>query len=424
MKESTLATKIMIAVLCIGVLAFMGAKLFTGFQDDLATTVAYTYSVDIGAEASGIIVREEVVLSDSGNYVDMVLSEGEKASKGESVALIYSDPSVLDTRQAIRTLTAEIEQLNYALSSGTQNTDTTKLDDLVIASIVNLRSLTAGGDLSDLEDSALNLRTMVFRRDYSYGDTDAAADLAQLIRDKESQLATLRKSLNQVSRTVHAPASGVFSGSVDGYETLISPADLDTLTMDGLDELLHRRQTAQTGAAGKLITSSTWYLAALFEGENVHNLSEGSTYTVSFSHDYYGDVEMKLERIETDGQRTMAIFSCRTHLRDTTLLRVQSIDIVTRRLEGIRVPRKALRVETYETTLDDGTKEGTTVTRNRYGVYTLVGTQAELQEVEVLYTGDTFYLVRPVDEDASVRLRAGDTVILSSSGIFDGKVVR
>ena len=78
MKESTLATKIMIAVLCIGVLAFMVVKLFTGFQDDLATTVAYTYSVDIGAEASGIIVREEVVLSDSGNYVDMVLSEGEK----------------------------------------------------------------------------------------------------------------------------------------------------------------------------------------------------------------------------------------------------------------------------------------------------------------------------------------------------------
>lgn len=419
MKESTLATKIMILVLCIGVLAYMGGKLFTGFQEDLATTTAYTYSVDIGTEAAALIVREETVLSDSGAYVDMVKSEGEKASKGEAVALIYSDPSALDTRQSIRTLTAEIEQLKYALSTGTQSTDTTKLDALVIESMVNLRGLTASGDLSSLEDSALNLRTMVFRRDFSYGDTEAAADLAQIIRDKESQLATLQRSLNQVARSVYAPASGVFSGEVDGYETLITPEMLSTLTIGELDGLLSRRTTDST-AAGKLITSSTWYLAALFEGENVYNLKEGSTYTISFSHDYYGDVNMKLERIETSGEHTMAIFSCRSHLGETTLLRVQTIDIVTQQVTGIRIPRKALRVETEEVTREDGT----TYAQNHYGVFTVVGKQSEWQEVEVLYTGDTFYLVRPLDETASTRLRAGDTVILSSSGIFDGKVVR
>jgi len=420
MKESTLATKIMILVLCIGVLAYMAVYLFTGFQDDLATTVAYTYSVDIGSEASALIVREEIVLSDSGSYVDMVLNEGERAASGEAVALIYSDPSALDTRQDIRSLTAEIEQLKHALSTGTQSTDTTKLDSAVIDSIISLRALSASGDLTALEDSALNLRTMVFRRDYSFGDTDAAADLAQLILEKESQLATLQKSLNQVARTVYAPAAGYFSGTVDGYETLISPSELNTITIDRLDGLLSRTQNPDPGTAGKLITDSTWYLAALFEGENVHQLTVGSRYTVSFSHDFYGDVEMTLDRIETDGDRTMAIFSSRTNMKDTTLLRVQTVDIVTRQIEGIRVPRKALRVETREVTLENGN----TVSRNSYGVYTIVGTQAEWQDVEILYTGDTFYLVRPVDTDASTRLRPGDTVILSSSGIFDGKVVR
>lgn len=419
MKESTLATKIMIAVLCLAVIVYMAVYLFTGFRDDLATTTAYAYSVDIGTEAAAVVVREETVLSASGDYVDMVLSEGERASSGEAVALIYSDPSALDTRQAIRTLTAEIEQLNYALSTGTQNTDTTKLDQQVINSMVNLRALTASGDLSALEDSTLNLRTMVFRRDYSYGDTDAANQLASLIKDKESQLATLKKSLDQVARTVYAPASGIFSGTVDGFEARITPDMLDTMTISDLDGLLDTR-TETTNAAGKLITDSTWYVAALFEGENVHQLTEGRSYTISFSNDYYGDVKMTLERIETDGQQTMAIFSSDTRLSQTTLLRLQTIDIVTEQVDGIRVPRKALRVETEEVTNEDGT----TVSRNRYGVYTVVNTQAEWQEVEVLYTGDTFYLVKPVDEDSASRLRAGDTVILSSSGIYDGKVVR
>ena len=170
---------------------FIPVYLITGFSEELVTTTAYSYSVNIGTSASALIVRDETVLSDSGRYVDQVLEEGEKASQGEAVALIYSDPSALDTRQAIRTLTAEIEQLKYALSTGTQTVDTTKLDGMVIDSIVNLRALAAGGELTDLEDSALNLRTMVFRRDYSYGDTDAAGELADVGEQIEAGTASL-----------------------------------------------------------------------------------------------------------------------------------------------------------------------------------------------------------------------------------------
>ena len=54
----------------------------------------------------------------------------------------------------------------------------------------------------------------------------------------------------------------------------------------------------------------------------------------------------------------------------------------------------------------------------------MVGSQAEWQEVNVLYTGDSFYLTEPVDMTKTSRLRAGDTVILTSTGLYDGKVVR
>lgn len=419
MKESTVASKILILILCLGVAAYMAVRLVTGFSNELVTTTAYAYSVDLGTEASALIVREETVLSQSGDYVDQVLSEGERASRGEAVALICSDPSALNTRQDIRTLTAEIEQLKYALSTGTQAADISRLDASVIDSMVALRALTAGGDLSDLEDSALNLRTMVFRRDFSFGDVGAAEDLSRLIREKESQLEALTRSLDRVSKTVYAPAAGIFSGGVDGYEALISPAQLASLTPNGLEELLDARPHSG-GAVGKLITDSTWYLAALFDGEDRFLLKEGQRYTISFSHDFYGHVEMRLERLVSEGGRTMAVFSSREKLSSTTLLRVQTVDLITDTLEGIRVPRKALRVETETVTGEDGK----TSSVNRYGVYTVVGTQAEWQDVEVIYTGDTYYLVRPADPAAASRLRAGDTVILSTAGIFDGKVVR
>ena len=446
MKESTIATKFMIAILCLGVAAYLAVYFFRGWEEDLVTTYAYSYSLDVGQEAAGILVRAEVPLTGSGGYMDQIVGEGAKAAAGDPVVLLYSDPSALTTRQSIRSLEAEIEQLQYAQSDRSQSTDAARLDAQVISSIVSLRSLAAGGDLTLLEDSALNLRSMVFRRDYSYGSAEAAGQLSQLIADKQSQLAELNRSLNQVSTTVYAPTSGVFSAGVDGWERVVTPAMLDELTGDGLIALMSEKHSPDslavgklvTGstwyfaallaekhspdslAVGKLVTGSTWYFAALLDGTNT-GLQSGRTYTLTFSGDYFGQINMTLDRISLEGERTLAIFSCRSHLADTAMLRVQTVDVVIQRLEGIRIPRKALRVITEEVTDED---TGVSSEVNRYGVFSVVSSQAEWQVVEVLYTDDTYYLVRPVNQDAAKRLRPGDEIILNSSGIYNGKVVR
>ena len=55
MKESTLATKIMIGILCLGVAAYLAIYIIRGWGGELATTRAYTYSIDVGQEAQGIL---------------------------------------------------------------------------------------------------------------------------------------------------------------------------------------------------------------------------------------------------------------------------------------------------------------------------------------------------------------------------------
>ena len=305
--------------------------------------------------------------------------------------------------------------------TGTQATNSSKLDEQVISSMVAIRSLAASGDLSTLEDSALHLRTMVFQRDYSYGNTQAATQIKQLISDKQKQLDSLNASLSQVSQTITSPASGCFSGEVDGFESLITPSMLSSLTMQQLNELLHKEVADPPAALGKVVTNNTWYLATLIDQPSVEGLLEGKTYKISFSDDYYGMISMNLERLVMENNQTMAIFSTNTNLSDTTLLRQQTVDIIAQQVEGIRIPSQALRVNTETVTDDQGNQSQV----NSYGVYTVVGTQAEWQEVKVVYSDDdSFYLVQPVDETASSRLRAGDEVILNTTNITDGMVVR
>ncbi|HIQ60636.1 MAG TPA: hypothetical protein IAD31_03450 [Candidatus Enterenecus faecium] len=421
MKESTLVNKVIIGVICAAVILYFAVYLALGFKPDLVTTTAYAYSVDIGTEASALLVRDEQVISTTGQYVDILLDEGEKVSKGGQIALIHASQDSLETRQTIQSLEAEIQQLEYSLSTGTQATNSSKLDEEVISSMVAIRSLAASGDLSTLEDSALHLRTMVFQRDYSYGNTEAATQIKQLISDKQKQLDSLNASLSQVSQTITSPASGCFSGEVDGFESLITPSMLSSLTMQQLNELLHKEVADPPAALGKVVTNNTWYLATLIDQPSVEGLLEGKTYKISFSDDYYGMISMNLERLVMENDQTMAIFSTNTNLSDTTLLRQQTVDIIAQQVEGIRIPRQALRVNT-ETVTDN---EGNQSQVNSYGVYTVVGTQAEWQEVKVVYSDDdSFYLVQPVDETASSRLRAGDEVILNTTNITDGMVVR
>ena len=80
MKESTIATKVMIAILCLGVTAYLAVYFVQGWHEELVTTYAYTYSLDVGYEATGILIRTERPLMGSGGYVDQILDEGAKAA--------------------------------------------------------------------------------------------------------------------------------------------------------------------------------------------------------------------------------------------------------------------------------------------------------------------------------------------------------
>ena len=109
------------------------------------------------------------------------------------------------------------------------------------------------------------------------------------------------------------------------------------------------------------------------------------------------------------------------YLAQLTLLRKQSAQVVVSSVEGIRVPKDALRIRTGTEEKEDGT----TAETQTLGVYCVVGMEARFKPVEMLYSGDGFALVRaaaPADKE-SLRLRSGDEVIISAKNLYDGKVV-
>ena len=119
--------------------------------------------------------------------------------------------------------------------------------------------------------------------------------------------------------------------------------------------------------------------------------------------------------------RCVVVFKGRTYLPELTLLRQQSATVVTRTIEGIRVPKEALRMRAETVENEDGTTKEVQVT----GIYCIVGREALFKPVEVLYNGEGFVLVSANGPDGKekLRLRPGDEVIITAVDLYDGKVI-
>lgn len=252
MKTSNLITRIAMGVLLLGVLIYFGVYIFQSCTGGLTTVLAYEDSADVGVRAAGLVVRQERLLfADRSATIDFSPDEGDKVSGGGVVATLYTSSAGLETKKAIQTLEAELEQLEFAKSTAAGPADAAKTESDLLAAMAALHASAAAGDLSSLESDVLQLKALVFKRDYTYsGDSQ---QLDNLISRKYDQLNALRASLGVVSTVIRAPEAGVFSAVADGYEELLSPDLLDDLTAIQLTGLENRSVSPPPTPSAKLL---------------------------------------------------------------------------------------------------------------------------------------------------------------------------
>lgn len=416
MKQGHILNRIVMFTLLGAILAYLGASVWQNLTGRMTTTISYSYTLDDEAEATGFLVRAEYVLPERSALADVLPAEGEKVAVNETVAYLYQDAAALERRQTIRKLNMELEQLNETASLAGDLSDSARLTDEIMAELTSLRASVSSRDFTSLEDDSLKLKSLVYQRDYTYESGGDAAGLQTKIADISSQRESLIAAAGQDTSVVRADKSGVYSGVVDGYESLLTPDNVFSLTPSTLDSMAVNAPAGEAGAVGKLITGTRWYFVCSVSEAQSKRLTEGWQVKIRFSRDWSGEVSMRVEQVgQAENGRVPIVFSSTHYLSDITLLRRQTVDIVYSSITGIRVPKNAL--------LQDEA--------GQWGVFAVVGAQAEFKSVTIVGDDEDYYLVQPLipatdlnKEVAKKALRPGDEIILRADGLFDGKVVR
>ena len=422
--------KVVMTLFFAAIILYMGGAAWRGLRDPYPTVQAYTYVVEDTMEATGYLVRQEQVIhgwaiqaEGTEATVRLLPSEGEKIAAGTTVALLYSDGAAMERSQRLETLEAEAAQLREAITAG-ENGQGEQIGRKVTSSMVALRRAVEAGDFTRLESQVGTFKSAVYQQAQRYGNGD---DLAAALTAAQNEINTLRALTPQEGVRVTVPQSGIFSGQVDGYETVLVPEITEGVTPSLLDSLESRAVEEDSSTLGKLITNSQWYFIFSLGEEQAKRLTVGRAVPVRFSRDWSGTVDMTVERISLpENGRVAVVLSTRKFLSETTLLRRQTVELIFDSQMGIRVPLGAVRVEEQtETDKESGETRTVQVT----GVYVQVGAFAEFKPVTVLAQGEDYYMVRPLlPENADtvqqkLALRAGDSVIIASEEIWDGKVI-
>ena len=402
MKQGKRYTTVIGLIFLAAIIAYFGYNVASSLSEPLTTSTVIEYEAGAGCYTTGFVVRDESLITSSYDITVITCAEGAHVSANEAVATGYLTDGAQQRQSRIQSLQEQLEQLQYAWNTSSSLADQAALDEEISSNLLSMAKFTARRDMNSAQDLSPELKGLVLRRSADAADTQAIETQLETVRD---ELTRLQSQAASDTRDITVSQAGTYSGVADGYESVLTPEKLTTMSAQDYNAL--EPEAVPEGTIGKLIRGSTWYYVTTLPASELKNVKEGSTVSVLFARDVYNQIDMTVERVGSNeaGYRLL-VLSCDRYMQNVTLLRQQSADVVFNAYQGLRVPKDAVRVS------DDG----------QTGVYILEGAAARWKPITILHDNGESYVVE-LDKSSTANLWPGDEVIIHAKNLYDGKVV-
>ncbi len=408
-----------VLALSIGVLVYVYSQSIGVTQSDIVTETSVLVSLNDSIKAESFIFRDETVIgSGMEGSIVTVVSEGERVSKGQLLANVYTDEKGADLQDEISRIQRRIDILeNSVVKGGFVISDLDKIDRDIKEIEAKLIYSASTGNLQEAIDDSSDFLVKLNKRDLIVNsDSDYSAELQNLLQQKIS----VESQISSISNPIYASSSGYFYGAVDGYEEDFDISLAGTVTLDNFDDFADIPAKETKKGQVKIVNSFIWNLVCRIDSSELSNVKEGWHYYVTFPENRDARIDMELVKIdsETNSASAILIFRANKLPNNFDYKRFQRAEIVKNAIEGLSVPKKALRYV-------DGTE----------GVYVLVGDVVRYRQVKRIAEKDNYYVVEldksnmlfedeeKENENKYKSLSLYDNIIVSGKELFDGKIV-
>ena len=313
----------------------------TFFSQNIETVVLTSGVIEEVDQTYGIITRSEsIVATDVNGVVYPKISQGERVSKGQVVAVVKNE--------RVKEVEQKIEDLNE------------KIDKLVVPSFFN-------NDIKLLDTEISSILTQVIKNDYyesfsnftNYKTTlDAKIQKKAKIIGQESpigsvaqnyiaQLEKYEAELNSVQAEVIAPIAGTVVYKLDGYEEILTQDAIplyDVNTLEKLEVPKGELVSSLKENSLKIVDNIEGYITVVLDSQNAQEAKVDQRVELRFPEvDNNLRITGKIDYINHDSDgKVVVTFRINRAIEALLNYRNVKVDVIWETTQGYKVPTSCL----------------------------------------------------------------------------------
>ena len=373
--RSSATIKVMTVLLSLFVVVMVAYQVYYHFNEKRDTVEAELYTYNDNVTARGVFVRDENVITYSGDGVlEYNFADASKVSVGSTVANVYASEEDILNVNRIEQLENRIAELERAEQPGTTDyIQPESLKSQIDAKYKLLISASIDNDFDTVKkyESEISQIMSIYNL-----VTNATDSYDSVIASLKKELKDLKKSVKKPKEKIDASETGYFVSYADGYEAILNKEKCVNLNKQQIVDIIEGNDSVAKppNSAGKLLKDySCKILMVIDNDERVVSGIELKA-MLSASKETY-NVYVESVKDAGDGQ-SIVILTCDS--LDSALVseRVQRIELVFDDYTGLKVPREAIRFNS----------------KKEKGVYVILGQDVQFKKIDIVYEGEDYVL--------------------------------
>ncbi|NLL71064.1 MAG: hypothetical protein GX238_08030 [Epulopiscium sp.] len=302
-------------------------------------------SIEQKYTAQGLILRnEQIILSPSEGVLNCFYAEGEKIGKNSSLGSIQNKEFFSIVKRQLAQVDQDIQKIQEERKEFLWfQKDINQLNDKISTTLLNQNQVIkedfyAIYTLKDQIQHYMDQRNQLFI-------LEPKGRLKDLVTEKMQY----ENQLQQNSRLISAPISGLISYQVDGFESVTK----ENITLEHFKtkpdilQLNQGNEIQENKPILKIVEDTVWYISSLFPEEVAKEWEIGKQITLLFPEQNYFEIPFIIDTIKPLEENILVVFKSQDYMHLFLNQRFMDIQVLLEHYEGLKISNSSITQKTF-----------------------------------------------------------------------------
>ncbi len=310
---------------------------------NIQTLVLENEKAEMKISRKCLIVRDEYLLkSNVGGKLNLLVKEGEKITKSQEVANIYGDVDY-NIDEKISDLNEEIEKIKKGEINISKD-DISNFNKEIESTVSNIQLDLLNKDYSKIKEYKETLNKYVQDKNKLVNNGIDSAKLA--VKEDEKKILENQKA-NNVS-TYESSISGIVSYKYDGKEEKYNYNNLENITKSDIEKEKNEYKSIENNSDKikedsvilRVINNHNSYIYTYVDKNEKKYFNENESIILRSGDN---EIQATVYKVYEENDNFIAIFKINNQNIGIYDTRVEEFDIIYKQIEGIKIPKYAIK---------------------------------------------------------------------------------